>query len=218
MSDTIDCSGSELGYYYDVENQTTHPTEGFVIKGHADSEIQKYAERYDLTFVDMDKKPDETTTNPDTEPTTEPIDKPTEPISGDGSVLKFKNSENGFIDEKNKRIVVIPNSPNAITVEELKSMLDGDISLTDENNAVFTSMTVKFGENEYTVIIKGDTNSDGKISAADARTVLRIAARLETPSDNVRESADIDSDGSITSREARSVLRFAAKLQTKINE
>ena len=166
----------------------------------------------------MDKKPDETTTNPDTEPTTEPIDKPTEPISGDGSVLKFKNSENGFIDEKNKRIVVIPNSPNAITAEELKSMLDGDISLTDENNAVFTSMTVKFGENEYTVIIKGDTNSDGKISAADARTVLRIAARLETPSDNVRESADIDSDGSITSREARSVLRFAAKLQTKINE
>ena len=218
LSDTIDCSGSELGYYYDVKNQTTHPTEGFVIKGHADSEIQKYAERYDLTFVDMDKKPDETTTNPDTEPTTEPIDKPTEPISGDGSVLKFKNSENGFIDEKNKRIVVIPNSPNAITAEELKSMLDGDISLTDENNAVFTSMTVKFGENEYTVIIKGDTNSDGKISAADARTVLRIAARLETPSDNVRESADIDLDGSITSREARSVLRFAAKLQTKINE
>ena len=162
----------------------------------------------------MDKKPDETTTNPDTEP----IDKPTEPISGGDSVLKFKNSENGFIDEKNKRIVVIPNSPNAITAEELKSMLDGDISLTDENNAIFTSMTVKFGENEYTVIIKGDTNSDGKISAADARTVLRIAARLETPSDNVRESADIDSDGSITSRDARSVLRFAARLQNKIKE
>ena len=218
LSDTIDCSGSELGYYYDVKNQTTHPTEGFVIKGHAGSEIQKYAERFDLTFVDMDKKPDETTTNPDTEPTTEPIDKPTEPISGGDSVLKFKNSENGFIDEKNKRIVVIPNSPNAITAEELKSMLDGDISLTDENNAIFTSMTVKFGENEYTVIIKGDTNSDGRMSAADARNILRIAARLETPSDNVRESADIDSDGSITSREARSVLRFAARLQNKIKE
>lgn len=218
LSDTIDCSGSELGYYYDVKNQTTHPTEGFVIKGHADSEIQKYAERFDLTFVDMDKKPDETTTNPDTEPTTEPIDKPTEPISGDGSVLKFKNSENGFIDEKNKRIVVIPNSPNAITAEELKSMLDGDISMTDENGTVTTSSVVKFGLNEYTVIIKGDTNSDGKISAADARTVLCIAARLETPNDIVREAADIDSNGSITSREARSVLRFAAKLQTKINE
>lgn len=218
LSDTIDCSGSALGYYYDVENQTTHPTEGFVIKGHAGSEIQKYAERNDLTFVDMDKKPDETTTNPDTEPTTGPIDKPTEPISGGDSVLKFKNSENGFVDEKNKRIAVVPNSPNAITAEKLKSMLDGDISLTDENSTVFTSMTVKFGENEYTVIIKGDTNSDGKISAADARTVLRIAARLEMPSDDVRESADIDSDGSITSREARSVLRFAAKLQTEINE
>ena len=67
-------------------------------------------------------------------------------------------------------------------------------------------------------IIKGDTQADGKITAKDARTMLRIAARLEQPDEITKEAADIDSDSKVTSKEARSVLRFAARLQSKIYE
>lgn len=66
--------------------------------------------------------------------------------------------------------------------------------------------------------IKGDANADSKINASDARTILRIAARLEQPDEIAKEAADIDSDGKVTSAEARSVLRFAEKLQKKIYE
>ena len=64
--------------------------------------------------------------------------------------------------------------------------------------------------------IKGDVNADGKITAKDARTILRIAVRLEQPDEVTKEAADIDSDGKVTSKEARLVLRFAAKLQSKV--
>lgn len=66
--------------------------------------------------------------------------------------------------------------------------------------------------------IKGDVNADGRITAKDARTILRIAARLEQPDEVTKEAADIDSDGKVTSKEARCVLRFTAKLQKKIYE
>ena len=71
---------------------------------------------------------------------------------------------------------------------------------------------------EYTIILKGDVNSDGRITASDARTILRIAARLETPGEAVRASADINSDGKTTSAEARSVLRFSARLSQSVKE
>ena len=71
---------------------------------------------------------------------------------------------------------------------------------------------------EYILIIKGDTQANGKINASDARIILRIAARLEQPDDVTKDAADVDSDGKVTSKEARIVLRFAAKLQSKIYE
>ena len=116
-------------------------------------------------------------------------------------------------------IVGTPENTNGITADEFKSQIDSDINLDmDENTTISNGMTLKFGTHEYTVIIKGDANADSKINASDARTILRIAARLEQPDEITKEAADIDSDGKVTSAEARSVLRFAAKLQKKIYE
>ena len=114
-------------------------------------------------------------------------------------------------------IVGTPENTNGITADEFKSQIDSDINLDmDENTAISNGMTLKFGTHEYTVIIKGDASPDGKITASDARVVLRIAAKLENPDEVTKESADINSDGKVTSSEARSVLRFAAKLDSKM--
>lgn len=69
------------------------------------------------------------------------------------------------------------------------------------------------GSNEL-VIGPGDVDGDGKITAADARQILRRAARLITFTTEQDALADVDKDGKITAADARLVLRVSAGLAT----
>ncbi len=66
-----------------------------------------------------------------------------------------------------------------------------------------------------TVLI-GDMNSDGRITASDARTVLRVSAKLETIDNQAFQFADADKNGKITSADARKILRIASKLEENV--
>lgn len=68
----------------------------------------------------------------------------------------------------------------------------------------------KVPDSEYP---KGDVNGDGKVSAADARIALRVAAGLVTVSLDEFLRADLDSDGEVIAAEARTILRIAAGLE-----
>ena len=182
-------------------------------------------------------KPSEPTTDKTAEPTTDkptspsgdkptenPTDKPseipsTEPTTGEK--LEFNNPENvnGKIDEENKKVSVTPNASAGISLDDFKAMFKGAVSVSGEKiDRVYNGMKFTFNGEEFTFILKGDTSPDGKITAKDARAMLRIAAKLDNPDEITREAADVDSDGKVTSKEARSVLRFTAKLQKKIYE
>ena len=54
----------------------------------------------------------------------------------------------------------------------------------------------------------GDTNNDGKVTAADARLVLRQSAKLDTDS----LVCDVTNDGKTTAADARMILRVAAQI------
>ena len=59
---------------------------------------------------------------------------------------------------------------------------------------------------------KGDVDLNQKVNAADARIILRVAARLISI-DNYRLTlADFNSDGDVNSKDARFVLRLSARL------
>ena len=58
----------------------------------------------------------------------------------------------------------------------------------------------------------GDVNNDGKITAADARIILRVSAKLDKLDNEKLAVADMNSDGKITASDARTVLRMSAKL------
>ena len=80
--------------------------------------------------------------------------------------------------------------------------------------------TCACGEKETKALAKlsylvGDANLDGSITAADARIILRISAKLDTLEKYNLTIANIDAnfDGSITAADARIVLRVSAKLQ-----
>lgn len=61
-------------------------------------------------------------------------------------------------------------------------------------------------------IMMGDLNGDGKVSAIDARSALRYAAKLE-PSDGIELlTIDADGDGRISASDARAILRVAARI------
>lgn len=59
---------------------------------------------------------------------------------------------------------------------------------------------------------KGDVNSDGKITAADARLALRYSVSLDTPTDEEKALADYNGDGKVTAADARSILRLSVGL------
>lgn len=62
------------------------------------------------------------------------------------------------------------------------------------------------------IIITGDVDGDGDITAADARRALRISASLEKVSSPFLMAADLDGDKSVTASEARKILRVASRL------
>lgn len=62
------------------------------------------------------------------------------------------------------------------------------------------------------VVRSGDVNGDGDITAADARLVLRIAARIESADGIQKNYSDADGNGKVTSADARLILRVAARV------
>lgn len=60
----------------------------------------------------------------------------------------------------------------------------------------------------------GDVDGDGRVTAADARLILRRAALLIKFTDEQDWLADVDDDGEVTASDARLVLRVSAGLET----
>ena len=88
-------------------------------------------------------------------------------------------------------------------LEQLKCAVCNEIL----DHKVIPALTTKY--------LPGDANNDGKISAADARIILRISAKLEKLENyNLPfELFDVNGDGKITASDARKVLRISAKLE-----
>ncbi|MBQ7961908.1 MAG: hypothetical protein IJ289_04850 [Clostridia bacterium] len=74
------------------------------------------------------------------------------------------------------------------------------------------TLSVTVEESAPAEFILGDVNGDTKISAADARIVLRAAARIETLSASAEKSADVDKNGKVNAADARMILRVAARI------
>lgn len=59
----------------------------------------------------------------------------------------------------------------------------------------------------------GDTDGDGKVSAADARALLRVSVSLETLPNEKLPYGDLDGDGGVTAADARQALRCSVSLE-----
>lgn len=87
----------------------------------------------------------------------------------------------------------------------------GDNSVFDEKlhgiaMSIARSLMENMGLEFVPPVIKGDSDGDGRVTAEDARAILRAAAGLGEADP---ERADLDGDGRITAADARSALRIA---------
>ena len=66
------------------------------------------------------------------------------------------------------------------------------------------------------VVLKGDVNGDGAITAQDALLVLQLEAKKVGPTDDgiVYETADVNGDGKVTAQDASLILQY---LTGKVN-
>ena len=127
------------------------------------------------------------------------------------------HDKNISLDNEKKTVTNKPTSSKSMTASELKKQFGADIKLDlKDDDLVPNGTKFTYNDVEYTVIVKGDTAADGKITASDARAILRMAAKLDNPDDVTAAAADLNSDGKISSSEARNVLRFAAKLSSSL--
>lgn len=63
---------------------------------------------------------------------------------------------------------------------------------------------------------RGDANLDGRITAADARLILRAAVGFMTPIPLLMSFYDVSGDGKISSADARTVLRVSVGLESLV--
>ena len=83
------------------------------------------------------------------------------------------------------------------------------LMLLSASAAVFASADVP-----DSALLRGDANGDGKVTASDARIILRIAAKLDSAEKLVFAVIDVNESGDITAQDARLTLRVAAQLGT----
>lgn len=82
--------------------------------------------------------------------------------------------------------------------------------------AQFDPLALLSPESEEITFPYGDVNCDGKVSADDARQILRFSVRLDKPGNYLAEVlADMDNSGSVTAADARLALRTAVGLNPK---
>lgn len=81
-----------------------------------------------------------------------------------------------------------------------------------EEKGIIYNVTTEYSSINFAVRLMGDADGNGKITAADARLVLRAAAKLEALSEDSVEFCDVTRDGKILSADAREILRASAGL------
>ena len=102
------------------------------------------------------------------------------------------------------------NSESVITFSE-KGIYKIFCAVKDSANSIASAFSA-----EITVIdvMPGDVNGDEKITAADARLVLRYSARIGELTADGLVAADVNKDSSVNAADARLILRCSANLET----
>ena len=83
-------------------------------------------------------------------------------------------------------------------------------TVTDNENTIVSSFSAEIIVSD---VMSGDVDGDSRISAGDARLVLRHSAGLEKLSEKALTAADVNKDKLVNAADARRILRCAANIE-----
>lgn len=75
------------------------------------------------------------------------------------------------------------------------------------SKGITTVIKTQSSTNKKSTVIKGDVDGNGKVTAADARIVLRASVGLETLTEEQKNAADYNSDGKVDAADARDIMK-----------
>ena len=144
-------------------------------------------------------------------------------VNPDGTVYVISGASGVKSYVQNDETVTDEYFPRAVKTSAVDNPIYSAITI-DGNNLFFKAYTVdengntteidSFGiEKMDNMILVGDTNLNGRVTAADAREALRAAAGLERIVDESRCAADVNGDGFVSASDARKILRVSAELE-----
>ncbi|MBQ4115944.1 MAG: leucine-rich repeat protein, partial [Clostridia bacterium] len=106
-------------------------------------------------------------------------------------------------------VVIVPTVVGnvAMTEAELAGMLGEDITIVSNNGIIGTGSKIIVGEQEVSLIVKGDIDGDGIATVFDALMVKKALAENSFSENDIREFAgDIDGEGVTDSEDIDAIL------------
>ncbi len=98
-------------------------------------------------------------------------------------------------------------------IVRMRTPNNSDTKLVSEIvESIETTETTTKDDQDSNCLTYGDMDGNGKITAADARMILRISAHIMQIDADSISAADLNGDGKITAGDARQALRIAAHL------
>ena len=143
-----------------------------------------------------------------------------------GKYYELVPVEKTVIKVDSKKFIVSNVARNTVVDDFMAKFKNGSVFVVYDAKGYFKNETTFIGtgcrlnfetkdglETNYTVSVTGDMDSDGKVTASDARLVLRAAARIENPEGAYFTAADVNLDEKITASDARKTLLVAANME-----
>ena len=165
------------------------------IIGYVARETYDYEPEYKLYLIPI---VEEQPGNPEKGPENDTTQEPEIPSGGNIELPTVKN-ERIKIEQETKKLIIIPET----TIQQIKDLVGIEIKVIDnegkEMEATAIAGTGCTINGNYTIIMLGDTNGDGKINSGDLFNIQKNLLQNTTVEDYIKKSMDANKDGKINS-------------------
>lgn len=124
-------------------------------------------------------------------------DVPVDPVVPEGITSDIYTIKEGFI-SRIKPETTVNNFKQNVETQQSMVFLDKDGIELNENDVLATGMTLKVGTLEFTLIVTGDINDDGRIGLVDFAKLKLHYIEKELLTGNALKAADIDGNGAVS--------------------
>ena len=167
--------------------------------GYVARETYDYEPQYKLYLIPVVEEQPENPEKPEEGTTGEP-EQDAETPSGGNVELPIISNEKIKVDQEKNQVIITPE----ITVQQIKDLVGAEISVTDmdgnELGATAVAGTGSTINGNYTIVMLGDVNGDGKVNSGDTLAIKQhIKLVKEMTNEAYLNAADINKDGKVNS-------------------